>query len=314
MNRYPLIEHGLEATGGWAWAAAKVNLWLEVLSRREDGFHEVETLLAPIALCDRLEVTVSGAADRLSVKGIDVPTSADNLVLKALHSARQTRSIPPLQIQLTKKIPPRTGLGGGSSDAAAMLVLLDALFPAPGGRQELQQQGALIGSDVPFFFGSGPALATGRGEIIEPFSGPFLGGDPVCFHLIFPEIGLETSAVYAALSEHLTSGDSHRNFPVGSFQERAAWVHSLHNRLLDGARRIEPCMSEIAATLELVSPGRWTMTGSGSCFIVAALDPANLAEDAEILRLQFLEVAGSGATSGPPQVKIVAVPLLTPAE
>ena len=92
MNRYPLIEHGLEAAGGWAWAAAKINLWLEVLNRREDGFHEVVTLLAPIALCDRLEVTVSGAADRLSVKGIDVPTSADNLVLKALHSARQTRS------------------------------------------------------------------------------------------------------------------------------------------------------------------------------------------------------------------------------
>ncbi|MGE4602778.1 MAG: 4-(cytidine 5'-diphospho)-2-C-methyl-D-erythritol kinase [Planctomycetota bacterium] len=312
MTPYPLIEHGLEANGGWAFAPAKVNLWLEVLRRREDGFHDIETLIAPIDLRDRLDVQVSGESDKLTVIGIDVPSTQDNLVMRALQAARQMRKIPPLQIQLTKKIPPRTGLGGGSSDAAAMLVLLAALFPAPPGREELHQQAADIGSDVPFFFGMGPALATGRGEILEAVEQPFLGGDRAFFNLIFPEIGLETSAVYASLSDHLTSDDSHRNFPAGAFQEKTAWVHSLHNRLLDGARRIEPCIDEIARALECVSPGRWTMTGSGSCFIVAATDRAGSADDAEILRLHFRGDDKGARRICPPPVEIMTVSILAP--
>ena len=312
MTSYPIIDHALTGNGGWAMAPAKVNLWLEVLRRRDDGFHEIETLIAAIDLCDRIDVEVSGEIDRLSVVGIDVPASDENLVMQALHQARQTREIPPLQIQLTKNIPPRTGLGGGSSDAAAMLVLLTALYPAPGGREELHRQAAAIGSDVPFFCGMGPALATGRGEILEAVEQPFLGGDRAFFNLIFPEIGLETSAVYASLSEHLTSGASHRNFPAGAFREKTAWVHSLHNRLLDGARRIEPCIDEIARALECVSPGRWTMTGSGSCFIVAATDRAGSADDAEILRLHFCGAAQGAPRSGVPAVEIKTVSLLVP--
>ncbi len=312
MTSYPIIDHALTGNGGWAMAPAKVNLWLEVLRRRDDGFHEIETLIAAIDLCDRIDVEVSGEIDRLSVVGIDVPASDENLVMQALHQARQTREIPPLQIQLTKNIPPRTGLGGGSSDAAAMLVLLTALYPAPGGREELHRQAAAIGSDVPFFCGMGPALATGRGEILEAVEQPFLGGDRAFFNLIFPEIGLETSAVYASLSEHLTSGASHRNFPAGAFREKTAWVHSLHNRLLDGARRIEPCIDEIARALECVSPGRWTMTGSGSCFIVAATDRAGSADDAEILRLHFRGDDKGARRICPPPVEIMTVSILVP--
>ncbi|MEC9476659.1 MAG: 4-(cytidine 5'-diphospho)-2-C-methyl-D-erythritol kinase [Planctomycetota bacterium] len=314
MSRYRLIEYGLEGDSGWALAPAKINLWLEVLERRDDGFHEVKTLLAPIAFWDRLEIKSGGDADCLTVEGIEVPTSAENLVMKALTRARQTRPIPHLQVHLVKKIPPKSGLGGGSSDAAAMLVLLDALFPAPGGRQELQRQAAAIGSDVPFFLGDGPAVATGRGEKIEAFCGPFLGGDRVFFNLVFPEIGLKTPEVYAALSEHLTSGASQCNFSVGSFQEKLVWMQCLHNRLLDGARRVEPRMKELAAILESLFPGSWSMTGSGSCFIVPAADEPRAVMAAEILRSRFHGVTTSAGRPGPPPVEIMTVPLLTPVE
>lgn len=307
-----LIEYGLEADGGWAETPAKINLWLEVLGRREDGFHEVETLMAPVTLFDRLEIKCTGETDGLTVEGIEVPTCEDNLVLQVLKLARGTRKIPPVQVHLTKRIPPRTGLGGGSSDAAAMLLLLDAIFPEPGGIQELKKQGASIGTDVPFFLGEGPAFATGRGEKIRPFSGPFLGGDPASFQLIFPEMGLRTPEVYAALSEDLTSGDSYRNFPLGSFQESSVWVHSLYNRLLEGARRIEPYVDELVRSLELLAPGRWAMTGSGSCFVVASMDETSSTRDAEILKVHFHEVAESAGRSGPPPVEIKTVSLLTP--
>ncbi|MGE4619935.1 MAG: 4-(cytidine 5'-diphospho)-2-C-methyl-D-erythritol kinase [Planctomycetota bacterium] len=310
MTRYPLIELGLTSEGGWARAPAKVNLWLEVLGRRDDGFHEIETLMAPIDLCDRLELRQVGETDQMIVAGLDIPGTDENIVLKALRQARQTRTIPPLQIHLTKGIPARAGLGGGSSDAAAMLVLLDALFPAPGNQLELHQQAALLGSDVPFFLGQGAALATGRGEILKPISGPFLGGDGAFFNLIVPQMGLETPAVYTALSELLTYSDSHRNFPVGNFQESKVWLDSLYNRLLDGARRLDPRVNQIVAILEPLFAGRWTMTGSGSCFFVGATDRTSSVKDAEILRCRFSEA--TAGQPGPPPAEILTVPLLSP--
>jgi len=101
-----------------------------------------------------------------------------------------------------------------------MLVLLDELFEAPGGRVELKQQAALLGSDVPFFLGSGSAFATGRGEQLHDAPQPFLGGDEAHFILWIPEIGVDTAAAYASLSGHLTSGDSHRRHSPTDRQDR----------------------------------------------------------------------------------------------
>ncbi|MEE2857800.1 MAG: 4-(cytidine 5'-diphospho)-2-C-methyl-D-erythritol kinase [Planctomycetota bacterium] len=313
MNCYPLIKRQVEAGFASASAPAKINLWLEVLKRRTDGFHEVETLMAPITLFDRLNVRVEGDRDSLEVLGDGAPSNDENLVMQALQLARQSRSIPSLAIQLTKNIPSRAGLGGGSSDAAAMLVLLDELFEAPGGRDELKRQAALLGSDVCFFLGSGSAFATGRGEQLHDAPQPFLGGDQAHFILWVPEIGVDTTAAYASLSEHLTSGDSHRNFRECDFMEKSVWVGSLHNRLLDGVRRIEPALHEVANFLDRWHPGRWTMTGSGSCFIIAAPDQGVAKEEVQLLRSRLEEFSADLKATGSAARMVLEAQLWSPA-
>jgi 4-diphosphocytidyl-2-C-methyl-D-erythritol kinase len=313
VNCYPLIERKVEETSASASAPAKINLWLEVLHRRADGFHEVETLLAPISLFDRLHIQIEGDQDNLEVMGEGAPSNDENLVMQALQLARQTRSIPPLAIQLTKNIPSRAGLGGGSSDAAAMLVLLDELFEAPGGRDELKQQAALLGSDVPFFLGSGSAFATGRGEQLHDAPQPFLGGDEAHFILWIPEIGVDTAAAYASLSGHLTSGDSHRKFRECDFMEKSVWVGSLHNRLLDGVRRIEPALHEVANFLDRWHPGRWTMTGSGSGFIIAAPDQEVAKEEVQSLRSRLVEFCADLKVTGSVARMVLEAQLWRPA-
>ncbi|MDE0960448.1 MAG: 4-(cytidine 5'-diphospho)-2-C-methyl-D-erythritol kinase [Planctomycetota bacterium] len=293
MNRYPLLERQVLEQSGSAKAPAKLNLWLEVFERRPDGFHEIESLMVPIALFDILSIRVacaddsgslSGGRDQLRVIGPGAPETADNLVMQALALARDTRPIPALEIELIKKIPSRAGLGGGSSDAAAMLVLLDDLFEAPGGPRELRHHAQQLGSDVPFFLGSGAAVASGRGDILREAPQPLLGGDMAHFVLLIPEPGVDTRAAYASLSPHLTSGVSRSTFQECNFVEKSDWVGSLHNRLLDGVRRIEPALNQIADFLERVHPGRWSMTGSGSCFIVAASGQAEAEEESSRLR------------------------------
>ncbi len=307
MTRYPLIQRSITTDGAVASAPAKLNLWLEVLHRRPDAFHEIETLMVPVGLFDRLEIRVRGDLDHLQVVGGDAPSNRDNLVMKALDQARTTRSIPPLEIILEKVIPSRAGLGGGSSDGAAMLVLLDTLFSAPGGGSEVVAQAANLGSDVPFFLGSGAALARGRGERLSPAPEPLLGGDRAHFNLLLPDIGVDTATAYASLSDYLTSADSHRNFQVCDFIEKSAWTGSMYNRLLDGVRQIEPSLDEIAILLNRVFPGRWTMTGSGSCFVVAAPDQSMARRDAALLRANLDEL-GKGS-SGLCPLEILEVPL-----
>ena len=326
MNRYPLIQRQVQEQQGTASPPAKLNLWLEVFERRSDGFHEIESLMVPISLFDRLTIGVACAKDdastsveqdRLQVIGSGAPETADNLVMQALALARTTRSIPPLAIELIKRIPSRAGLGGGSSDAAAMLVLLDDLFKAPGGVEEVHSHAQQLGSDVTFFLGSGAAVAFGRGEKLRNAPQPLLGGDLAHFVLLIPEIGIDTRAAYASLSQHLTSGDSRSTFQGCDFVEKSDWVGFLHNRLLDGVRRIEPTLDQIANFLERVHPGRWSMTGSGSCFIVAATGRTEAEEETSLLRSHLRDWAdGTGhlvtEKSGSVAIKILEVPMWIP--
>ena len=148
-------------------APAKINLWLRVLRRREDGFHELETRMAPLALCDRLTLTPDPA---LAAGGIvftcddpTVPADESNLVLKAVR-ALESGAFPGMRLHLEKRIPHGAGLGGGSSDAAAALRLVQAVFCPGMAASVLEQAAAAVGSDVPFFLAGGVADATGRGE------------------------------------------------------------------------------------------------------------------------------------------------------
>jgi 4-diphosphocytidyl-2-C-methyl-D-erythritol kinase len=151
-------------------APAKINLSLKILGRRTDGFHELDTLIAPISLYDAIGI------DQRPEKGIrfccddpSVPQGDDNLVVSAAKTFFETTKIEPaVSVELKKKIPHGAGLGGGSSDAASVLLALNDLFETKLSREALVQMAKPLGSDVPFFIFQSAALCNGRGEIVVP--------------------------------------------------------------------------------------------------------------------------------------------------
>ncbi len=148
-------------------APAKINLSLQVLRRHDDGFHQIETRMAPISLYDSLQVE---PADAFEFRADDptLPMGEDNLVVRAADLFfSQIKREPKVRLILIKKIPHGAGLGGGSSDAAATLRLLNRFFDAKLPMEELAVLAANLGSDVPFFLSGGAAICRGRGELIE---------------------------------------------------------------------------------------------------------------------------------------------------
>jgi len=153
-------------------APAKINLSLRILGKRPDGFHELETLMAPIQLADMLEISHGvGKGITLTCNDPELTTGEDNLCVKAARAFLMSTGLEHgIAITLLKKIPHGAGLGGGSSDAAAVLKGLNQLFDHPLVFEELEQIAATLGSDVPFFLGEGPAWCRGRGEVLETAS------------------------------------------------------------------------------------------------------------------------------------------------
>src|SRR5512137_1804266 len=146
----------------------KVNLLLNILGKRPDGFHELETVMHPVALCDRLVFERGGQGIQLTCSDPALPTDSGNLVHRAAAQFLQAAGIGEgVCIHLEKRIPLAAGLGGGSGNAATTLLGLNELFGHPLGPAQLHTLAAALGSDVPFFLQSKPALATGRGEKVE---------------------------------------------------------------------------------------------------------------------------------------------------
>lgn len=168
-------------------APAKINLGLHVLRRRADGFHDVATVLVRIPWNDRLTVSDDDAdAFTFTCSDPALPTDARNLCVRAADALRAEagRPLPGVHLHLDKHIPYGAGLGGGSSDAAATLELLDARWGLGLSRERLHALAAALGSDVPFFLGAPAALATGRGEVLEPLRDA--DGEP--YRLPFPVV------------------------------------------------------------------------------------------------------------------------------
>lgn len=153
------------------FAPAKINLSLKILGRRDDGFHEIETLIARISLCDEIKIDKDDAKEGIEFRcdDLSVPQGDDNLAVRAARAFfAATKFKPAILIELKKKIPHGAGLGGGSSDAATTLLALNQLFDANLTREELAKLGATAGSDVPFFIFESTAICRGRGELVTP--------------------------------------------------------------------------------------------------------------------------------------------------
>ena len=178
-------------------APAKVNLSLRVLGKREDGFHEIRTMFQALDLGDELRVSRGARGVSLEVRGPDLGPTEENLAYRAaelfLEAFGETQGV---HIELTKWIPAGAGMGGGSSDAAAVLRALSWLSPFPPPPGELMRVGAKLGSDVPFFLGASPlAKGTGRGEILTPYRA-LPAADVV---LALPGVHMSTAEAYRAL-------------------------------------------------------------------------------------------------------------------
>jgi len=152
-------------------AYAKVNLALDVLQRREDGYHEIETVLHTIALHDSITLRESGEGILVTTDDPSIPTDAGSLLYRTVALLREKYGVErPVEIEVRKRIPVAAGLGGGSADAAMTLIGLAQMWKLRLDRRELYALAARLGSDVPFFLGGGAAVARGRGERLQPLA------------------------------------------------------------------------------------------------------------------------------------------------
>lgn len=178
----------------------KVNLLLNILGKRPDGFHELETLMHPVNLCDRLAFNKAESGIHLTCSDPALPADPSNLVYKAAAAfLKETGISQGAKIHLEKKIPMAAGLGGGSGNAATTLLGLNELFGNPLTIERLHPMAASLGSDIPFFLQAKPALATGRGEQVQSLENfPALQGK--AFFLIHPGFGIATAWAYKELA------------------------------------------------------------------------------------------------------------------
>jgi 4-diphosphocytidyl-2-C-methyl-D-erythritol kinase len=257
-------------------APAKLNLFFEVLGRREDGYHEVETLVAPIALYDTLYF--QGDTDgelRLTCQRVSGPWGADptwlgdfpegdqNLVVRAVNLLRRRTGVRRGgTLRLAKRIPTAAGLGGGSSDAAAALAAANAAWGLGWSWQELAQLGAELGSDVPLFFARGPAICRGRGERVEPVAAIGL----LHFVVVRPPAGLSTAAVYGACRPAATAANLQplvKALVEGRLEEAG---RRLFNRLEPAAETLTPWIRRLRAEFDRTDCAGHQMSGSGTCY------------------------------------------------
>jgi 4-diphosphocytidyl-2-C-methyl-D-erythritol kinase len=178
------------------FAPAKVNLTLKILGLRGDGFHEIETLITPISLCD--EIRIEGGGNKKGIEFLcddpSVPTAEDNLVVRAANLFFEVTGLAPVvSIELKKKIPHGAGLGGGSSDAASTLLALNQLFETELSREALAKMAETLGSDVPFFVSKSAAICRGRGELVTPIQLP----GRLSILLLKPGFGVSTEWAYS---------------------------------------------------------------------------------------------------------------------
>jgi 4-diphosphocytidyl-2-C-methyl-D-erythritol kinase len=246
-------------------ARAKVNLGLEVLGRRADGYHELRSLMWAIDLADRVTLESAHAGIALACAATDVPRTSDNLAWRAAELVRrETRGRGGLRIAIDKRIPVAAGLGGGSADAAAVLAGLGRL---PGWRLGARRRSALavaIGMDVPFFLGQSPALARGRGEQVRRVA----GGSNLSLVLANPGFPLATRDVYARL-EPSDYGDGARVDALVAALRRGveAVAAAVTNGLERAAARLWPGLGDVKAALREAGCLAALMSGSGPTVI-----------------------------------------------
>jgi 4-diphosphocytidyl-2-C-methyl-D-erythritol kinase len=271
----------------------KVNFLLNILGKRPDGYHELETLLHPVPLHDFLTLEHSGPGVELSCSEPVLPVDGRNLVYRAaktfFHAWPSQKGV---RIHLEKRVPLAAGLGGGSANAAVTLLGLNQLFGHPLAPERLRLMAADLGSDVPFFLQNNPALATGRGEIIASLA-PFASLQGFHILLVHPGFGISTPWAYQQLARfpealHGTPGRAARLVKLLRTDPALA-AKDFYNSLEPPALRKYPLLGLFQKFfLEAGAVGA-LMSGSGSSTFALAPDAKSAASILARFRARFGE-------------------------
>ena len=186
-------------------APAKINVRLKVTGRRPDGYHELVSIMVPVDIFDTIDLNLTSDRQiRIGCKGREIPADETNLAYRAARDFMSYSGIKDgVSVVLSKNIPVAAGLGGGSSDGAAVLLALNHMYSSPLSEPELHKLALKLGADVPFFLMGGPCLATGIGEILEPIT----DWPEAWYVIVTPQIQVSTAWVYRNLKLQLTTGE-----------------------------------------------------------------------------------------------------------
>jgi 4-diphosphocytidyl-2-C-methyl-D-erythritol kinase len=270
----------------------KINLLLNILGRRADGFHELETVMQPVNVCDELTFETRPAGIELTCSNSELPTDATNLVHRAAAAFfKQSGIAEGARIHLEKKIPMAAGLGGGSGNAATTLLALNELFASPLSSERLYEVAAALGSDIPFFLQPHPALATGRGEKIQPLS-PFRALESCGLLLVHPGFGIATAWAYKELARFPSAlngecGRAGKLVPLLEAGDLRGASREFYNSLEAPALEKYPWLAVLQEFLRDNGAAAALMSGSGSTTFAITSDVCGAQDLEERVKEKF---------------------------
>lgn len=253
---------------------AKINIGLNIVSKREDGYHNLETLFYPIPVADSLEITTAPQGEETSFENFGIQVDGDagnNLVLKAYRLLSSEFNLPPLRVYLRKNIPFGAGLGGGSADAAFMIKLLNQKFSLGLTEEQMEGYASKIGADAPFFIRNKPVFATGIGNEFHPVDFSLKG-----YHLVLikPDVSVSTPEAYSLVKP------CQPEIPLTEIIRRPVeeWKDLLRNDFEESVFAKKPVIGQIKQQLYDMGAVYASMSGSGSSVFGIFNEQQSLAE------------------------------------
>ena len=256
---------------------AKINLGLNIVNRRPDGYHDIETVFYPIPLNDILEIVpAKGSVSTLTTSGrpVDCPVEK-NLVMKAFRAMELEFALPPVDIYLHKNIPDGAGLGGGSSDAANALLIINEMFSLNLSPEQLASRASRLGADCPFFIYNTPMTASGIGDILSPTTVDLAGK---ALLLIKPEISVPTALAYS----RVTPAPATISITKILSMPLSQWKNHLKNDFEPSVFAAHPSINDIKQQIYDSGAIYASMSGSGSS-VFGIFENVNMAENAKNL-------------------------------
>lgn len=272
-------------------AYGKINLTLDILGKRDDGYHDLKSVMQTVSLRDDIEIDVgTGKEWCLKCDKDDIPCDERNLAWKAAKVFCEATGIDPegLEIRITKRIPSQAGMGGGSSDAAAVLRALNRHYGNPVSLEELADLGAKVGSDVPFCVVSGTCMCEGRGEILRK-----LPDMPACYIVACkPEFSVSTPALFKAIDsveiyEHPNNDEMEAALKAGDLEQVARYVYNVFDPVVAADH---PEVEDIKSVMREYGALACQMTGSGSVTFAIVDEPLCAVAISGLLKKSYKDV------------------------